>query len=201
MSAQVPSITEATEFQLCGRCKNMKVISNYEVNANGNRQKCCLDCKRKSIESHCDHGRQRSLCVPCGGRVSICDHGRARTYCRNCDSDGHLKHNITNRIIKSIGKGKGAFNVLGCSIQDFRAHIEEQFENPGNEWMSWDNYGEWEIDHAIPLQFEVVSGVPPTLDEITQRCHWSNTQPLRKCDNMSKGNHRVDIVKKPRLHV
>ena len=177
------------------------MIENYDIKPDGTRQKCCLDCKRWRIASFCDHGRDRSQCAPCGGGISVCGHGRKRNHCRNCDPNGHLKQNISSRIVHSIGKGKGAFNVLGCSIRDFRVHIEEQFENPGNEWMSWDNYGEWEIDHATPLHFESVIGVPPTLDEITQRCHWTNTQPLRKRDNMSKGNRRIDIVKKPRLHV
>ena len=160
----------------------------------------CSQCKDCDGVSVCGHGRRRSSCKDCGG-VSVCVHGRRRNRCRDCNPDGHLKSCITSRIANAIGKGNGAFNVLGCSVQDFRSHIEEQFENPGNEWMSWDNYGEWEIDHAIPLHFESVSGVPPTLDEIIQRCHWSNTQPLRRRDNISKGNRRVDIVKKPRLHL
>ena len=202
----------------CSGCKMVHRIDNFETDRLGRRRKTCLDCKRKRIvsvcdhgcrrrdcvpcvgSSVCDHGRRRNQCVPCGGG-SVCDHERQRSQCRDCDPDGHLKNIISTRIVKSIGKGKGAFNVLGCSVQDFRVHIEEQFGNPGNEWMTWDNYGEWEIDHAIPLQFEVVSGVPPTLDEIIQRCHWSNTQPLRKRDNISKGNRRVDIVKKPRLNI
>ena len=108
---------------------------------------------------------------------------------------------VSNRIYKSIGAGTNSLKILGCSITEFRTHIEDQFMNPGNEWMNWDNFGEWEIDHCAGIMFETIPGVRPTLEEIVQRCHWTNTQPLRKCDNMSKGNRRVDIVKKPRLNI
>ena len=52
--------------------------------------------------------------------------------------------------------------------------------------MSWDNYGEWEIDHRIPLKYE-----DPDMDEVIKRLHWTNTQPLWKKDNMKKGNKYI----------
>jgi len=39
--------------------------------------------------------------------------------------------------------------------------------------------------------FEAVAGIPPTLEEISKRLHWSNIQPLWKADNMAKGNRWV----------
>ncbi len=52
--------------------------------------------------------------------------------------------------------------------------------------MTWDNYGKWEIDHFIPLKFET-----PTLEEIVERLHYKNTQPLWKEENMKKGNRYI----------
>jgi hypothetical protein len=52
--------------------------------------------------------------------------------------------------------------------------------------MSWTNYGEWEIDHIIPLMYE-----NPTLDDIVARLHWTNTQPLWKHENAAKGNRFI----------
>ena len=37
---------------------------------------------------------------------------------------------------------------LGCNIETFKKHVEQQF----TEDMSWENYGEWNIDHKIPLK-------------------------------------------------
>ena len=49
--------------------------------------------------------------------------------------------------------------------------------------MTWDNYGEWEIDHIIPLKYN-----NPTVEEIVNRLDYKNTQPLWKFDNYVKGN-------------
>jgi hypothetical protein len=48
--------------------------------------------------------------------------------------------------------------------------------------MSWDNYGEWHIDHIIPLSFA------KNEDEIMKLCHYTNLQPLNGIDNIRKSN-------------
>ncbi len=57
------------------------------------------------------------------------------------------------------------------------AHIEDRF-GPG---MSWDNYRQWEVDHAVPL-----SGAS-SLGELLNRCHYTNLQPLWRRQNRVKG--------------
>jgi hypothetical protein len=56
--------------------------------------------------------------------------------------------------------------------------------------MSWDNYGKWEIDHIVPIKYPD-NGQVPTLEEVIERLHYLNTQPLWKPDNASKGNRRI----------
>ncbi len=58
-----------------------------------------------------------------------------------------------------------------------------------------------QMDHAIPIMFEVVPGTLPSMEEILDRLYWTNIQPMKKQDNMSKGNRRADIVKKPRIYI
>ena len=67
---------------------------------------------------------------------------------------------------------------LGCNIETFKKHVEQQF----TEGMSWENYGEWHIDHKIPLKYN-----KPSLEEVVQRLHYTNTQPMWASENMSKG--------------
>lgn len=55
--------------------------------------------------------------------------------------------------------------------------------------MSWDNYGAWEIDHIIPLLYN-----DPSTDEITERLHWTNTQPMWQPDNAKKGNRFIGSI-------
>ena len=52
--------------------------------------------------------------------------------------------------------------------------------------MSWDNYGEWEIDHIIPLKYN-----NPSIEEVQERLHYSNTQPLWARENRAKGNRHI----------
>ena len=66
---------------------------------------------------------------------------------------------------------------LGCNIETFKKHIEQQFI----EGMSWKNYGEWHIDHKIPLKYN-----KPSLKEVAQRRHYTNTQLMWASENMSK---------------
>jgi len=47
--------------------------------------------------------------------------------------------------------------------------------------MSWDNYGEWHIDHIIPLCSAT------TVEELEKLCHYTNLQPLWAEENLFKG--------------
>lgn len=66
--------------------------------------------------------------------------------------------------------------VLGCSFDEFKIYLENQFLN----WMSWNNKGlyngefnyGWDIDHKTPLSSA------KTEEELIQLCHYTNLQPL-----------------------
>jgi hypothetical protein len=75
--------------------------------------------------------------------------------------------------------GYSNFEYLGCTIEEFIAHIEGEFK----EGMTWENYGEWQIDHIKPLG---VKGL--TEEEIIERFEFTNTQPLWAADNIRKRN-------------
>jgi hypothetical protein len=69
-------------------------------------------------------------------------------------------------------------DLLGTDRAGFLAHLERQFL-PG---MTWDNYGEWHVDHIRPVaSFKLI-------DEEQNRaaCHYTNLQPLWGADNRKK---------------
>ncbi len=72
---------------------------------------------------------------------------------------------------------------LGCTIAEFRAHLEVQFQ-PG---MTWDNYGSyWHVDEIIPC-----SAFNLTEPRHQRACfNWRNAQPLTVAENISKGGKR-----------
>ena len=78
----------------------------------------------------------------------------------------------------------GTLDYLGCSGDAFRHHLENKFEIG----MSWENYGEWEIDHIVPIKYPGADGGPPTLAEAEARLHYLNTQSLWRDENRRKKN-------------
>jgi hypothetical protein len=95
----------------------------------------------------------------------------------------NLTCNIRGRIstflkLKNISKNNKTFGIVGCTPELLKEHLEQKFKDN----MSWENYGEWHIDHIIPLSSA------KTDDEVYKLCHYTNLQPLWAKDNLRKSN-------------
>lgn len=93
-----------------------------------------------------------------------------------------LRSLLRNRIRSAIKKGSKSartLGLLGCSVEEVKRHLESQFK----DGMSWENHGEWHIDHIVPCaSFDL------TDPEQQKQCfHYSNLQPLWATENMEKG--------------
>lgn len=64
-------------------------------------------------------------------------------------------------------------------------HIEARFV----DGMSWENYGEWHIDHVTPLSWFQYKSV--TDEGFSAAWALNNLQPLWAEDNLSKNNRYV----------
>ena len=109
-----------------------------------------------------------------------------------------LKANTGNMIRKSLRcinsrKSNKTSEILGCSFEEFKLHLESQFE----DWMTWDNralyngeldYG-WDIDHKIPL------ASAETEEDIIRLNHYTNLQPLCSYTNRHIKSDRLDYNK------
>ena len=90
------------------------------------------------------------------------------------------KQRINNQ--ETANRMHHSIEYLGCTIDEFISHIESQFQ-PG---MSWDNYGEWQIDHIMPLSMiDEKSDIEPQLFAL---CNYKNCKPLWAYDNNSKND-------------
>jgi hypothetical protein len=102
------------------------------------------------------------------------------------DSDIQFKMTkyLRNRMrgaLRRNQKSGSAVHDLGCSIEDLKLWLENQFQ-PG---MTWENYGkEWQIDHIIPLSSVDLSD----RKQFLKVCNWFNLQPLWAHENISKGD-------------
>ena len=80
--------------------------------------------------------------------------------------------------IKNITKKNKTFNYIGCTPQFLKEYLETKFVSG----MSWDNHGEWHIDHIIPLSSA------KNENDVYMLCHYTNLQPLWAEDNLKKSN-------------
>lgn len=97
------------------------------------------------------------------------------------------------RSLKSIGgkRRRGWEELVGYTLADLRAHIERKFQ-PG---MTWENMGEWHIDHRRPVSsFQIT-----TVDDPDFLKCWalSNLQPLWATENLKKYNKFVGLIPRP----
>ena len=110
---------------------------------------------------------------------------------------------VASRIRGALhdNKDRGSLEYLGCSIDEFKAHIASTFQ----EGMTWANHGKltiggprvWQIDHITPIKFPGADGGPPTVEEVAERLHWRNTQAMWAEENIAKGNRAVIRVAAP----
>lgn len=96
-----------------------------------------------------------------------------------------LAHRLRTRLrdaIQAAGSGKsaGTFELVGCTPQELKAHIEAQFVGE----MGWHNRDEWHLDHVRPLaSYDLTDS-----EQQRQAMHFSNVAPVWAADNMAKGS-------------
>lgn len=80
---------------------------------------------------------------------------------------------------KNIEKGFSTMELTGCELLFLKGYLEAKF----TEGMSWENHGEWHLDHIKPCcSFDLSN------EEEQKKCfHYTNLQPLWAEDNLSKG--------------
>jgi hypothetical protein len=90
----------------------------------------------------------------------------------------NLRTRLWRALKGKVKKSKHTTQLLGCSIEELKQHLEKQF----TKGMAWENYGKWEIDHIIPCySFDL------TKEEEQCKCFkYTNLQPLWETDNIRK---------------
>ena len=89
---------------------------------------------------------------------------------------------VRHSLLRGAKNNRRLETILGYKIKTLQKHLERKFQYG----MTWENYGEWHIDHIVPVSafnFEK----PEDID--FKRC-WSlkNLQPLWAIDNIKKRN-------------
>jgi len=186
----------------CSKCLNVLDETNFNK-AKGKRdglQSWCKDCNReyqynRTLEQTTKkreadrryrqtHKNTQKEWVN-NNKTKVLEYQRKyqRDYLRN-NPKARVTSNIRYRIWSTLNGSKSSAleQVLGYSITQLMLHLENKF----TKGMTWDNYGEWHIDHIIPISNFDYS----TVNDIDFKKCWelSNLQPLWACDNLTKSN-------------
>jgi len=80
--------------------------------------------------------------------------------------------------LKGRTKSKKTIDLIGCQVEELIERLENKFQ----EGMTWENYGEWHLDHIKPCaMFDFKD------EKQQQECfHYTNLQPLWAEENQRK---------------
>ena len=89
---------------------------------------------------------------------------------------------IIYRALKKSKKSKTTKELVSCSLEELKQHLEKQF----TLGMNWKNYGfGWHIDHIKPCASFDLSKP----DEQKKCFHYTNLQPLWATENFKKNKN------------
>ncbi len=173
-------------MKICSKCKKAKELDEFHrgIGYKDGKRTDCKDCRavwsnqyyKANKDRIVEYGRQYDE----QHREKINKRERARRQ-----NNLHYKMNKCLRVriwaaLQRNSKGGSTIELVGCTIEELRRHIESQFQ----EGMSWDNWTPdgWHLDHVRPCaSFDL------TDPEQQKLCfHYTNLQPLWAEDNYQK---------------
>jgi len=161
-------------------------------------KKVCLVCeKERDIKDFTKDSRLLT------GLASACKHCKRKQYTKWAGYDGvrqsrneymrnkvktdprfKLRMRISNAIYQSLKGNKSGRHwetLVGYTLDDLKKHLEKQF----TDGMTWENYGDWHIDHETPIS--VFNFTTPDHEDFTRCWSLKNLQPMWANENLSKG--------------
>jgi hypothetical protein len=183
---------------ICTNCKVDKKEAEFYYNKNKTKResqcKLCIREKRKArykknpkaeLSRNKKYVEENKESVNEYKKLWARDNSHRYTeYARNkyrTDPMFRLKNCLRSRLTAAVaGKSASTMELVGCSIDKLKQHLESKF----TEGMSWDNYGDWHVDHIKPCASFDLS------DPEQQRLcfNYKNLQPLWAADNLSKAD-------------
>jgi len=193
----------------CKECRKLKSKVNYANNLKKEKkvvtEKICGTCKFK--KNICDFHKQigtkdgyRAECKECRSKKFVLNYDdikvQHRESAKNYRINNREKFNkyrkmlykkiphvyawrgMLSSVLRRFGRKKEnkTYEILGYSALELKEHMEKQFK----DGMSWENWGEWHIDHIKPLSYFDKNEDPKIVNSL------SNLQPLWAFDNISK---------------
>ena len=161
------------ETKVCSSCKLDMLKDNFSKCSKSKTglQSVCKTCKNKKLTEYYKSNPSK------------------RVYNKELQLKRYQKNKVTfnfsrrmRKSLNGIKESKSWETLVNYSLEDLKLHLEKQFTNG----MSWENYGEWHIDHILPISS---FNIQDYNDEYFQKC-WSleNLQPMWAVENIKKSN-------------
>lgn len=170
----------------CAKCHKIKPQKSFYVNKvdKFGISTRCRSCMKPKLKKYYQTNKERIKKYTKQWRANNPE--KVRSKARQKDK---LITNLRRRL-KDFLQQKVSIHshkLFGCRPDELRLYIESLWAPE----MSWENYGEWHIDHIIPLsRFKNLKD--PT--QMKLACHYKNLQPLWGADNLEKGNNLPDNI-------
>jgi len=167
----------------CDKIKDRNLFHNC-LNKPDGKMSQCKNC-RKLIEQNNKEiiKEKRSIWYKKNKIEIIKQHNIYLTNKRKYNTLFKLRCNISARIQQSLKRNGYTKNsktnqILGCSFEEFKQYLQIQF----TKGMTWENFGEWHLDHIYPVS------LAKNEEELIRLNHYTNFQPLWAKDNLQKSN-------------
>lgn len=203
----------------CSRCKKIKTLNSFTKHkrAKDGLRWYCKECQKKDDAKYAPiyaaaHPERIKAAIRKYLKNNRCKHterGRkwrlenpklykqitAQSYRRRAKNViNRLNFNMRSALAYSlkrcrVGKEcKHTWNMLNFTPNELHLHLEKQFTNG----MTWANYGQWHIDHIIPIKFFTYTSV----NDVEFKMCWrlENLRPLWAKENRSKSAQLVLIA-------
>jgi hypothetical protein len=197
---------ELTEFKKnynkCKSCVKAKREAHYQANKEkilaqnkvykaANKEKIATQKKvwdannKEAIKAYRDANKETAKAHVKANRPKINERARNR---KKTDDLFALKMRLRCRTseafrIGGYSKNTKTEDTLGCDWATLKIHIEKQF----TDTMSWSKPKSFQIDHIKPL------ANAKTKEELIERCHYTNLQPLPPEVNMMKATNCIGL--------
>jgi len=204
--AEIQRVMNSGELKQCTGCNEQRRPSEFYVDRGRLTSKCKKCSSKRQKKYHLATGKAvrerdrstsaRGVAVVAYNKSEKAKATRARWLARaRLSVEYRLKQahrGMMKEAMRRYGNGQQkddhTVTLLGCSITEFREHIEKQWQ----AGMTWDNRGvghdKWQIDHITPLaSFDLTK---PEQQKLA--FHFSNQQPLWHCDNAKKSDKMPD---------
>ena len=168
-------------LMLCREHGKKLRAKNYHTKNKASMNAASLKYRKDNLEKIQAYDRQRSKTTKrkkaCREREKI-----HMTYDKQFRLAKYLRTTIYAALKNNSGEGK-ATEFLGCSIAEYKKYITGLF----TKGMSWDNHGDWHIDHINPIFKHDLTDK----EQFMKAAHYTNTQPLWAADNIAKRDLEV----------